>query len=135
MTKNLSGHYARALWNSKLIDKAIAQTKLKLKKVKYDCFIGRGLSGIMAAHLAHALGKELVIVRKPKERNHVQLVEGFNSFKNGIIVDDFISSGNTMDAIFDEVDVNKIHCILLYEAGRSTVKTYNKVPVVRLTLY
>ena len=51
----------------------------------------------MAAHLAKALHKELILVRKSREISHGGCaLNGFVSGENIIIVDDFIASGETM---------------------------------------
>ena len=96
MTKQTSGHYAERLWNDKEINKIIKFARNNIK-CKYDTFVGSGISGIMAAHLAKALHKELILVRKSGEISHGGCaLNGFVSGENIIIVDDFIASGETM---------------------------------------
>jgi orotate phosphoribosyltransferase len=115
MTQNNSGHYAYAIWNNETLDNALEDISIRLQNVDYDCFIGRGISGmVMAAHCAREFNKELVIVRK-NEEHHGSPIEGFTDFKKGIIIDDFMSSGNTIVSILNAFDnPTRIVGILLY---------------------
>jgi orotate phosphoribosyltransferase-like protein len=130
MTEQTSGHYAVKLWSNKDIDKVIKATKAKFRRISYDCFIGSGLSGgIMAAHLAKALNKELLIVRKKGDNSHGCALEGYTKFKRGVIVDDFITTGATMDRIIESCD--NIKYILLYNENKGTDE-YKDIPVKRV---
>jgi adenine/guanine phosphoribosyltransferase-like PRPP-binding protein len=71
---------------------------------EFDAFAFRGNSGaLMGMPLAFSLNKEIIVVRKTKdEEDHHswQMVEGLSP--NGariVIVDDFISSGRTIEVI------------------------------------
>lgn len=92
----------------------------------FDAIAFRGMSGaILAPIIAVALGKSLILVRKPNDGSHSQqnaswgptqftdshgntrkltnLVEGDVAARRYIIVDDFQSEGKTARAIRDEV--------------------------------
>jgi adenine/guanine phosphoribosyltransferase-like PRPP-binding protein len=80
----------------------------------------RGISGaLVAPALAVLLEKNLLVVRKPNESAHTRsLVEGNKSHAPYIIVDDFISSGDTIRHIVEAVkafdDSAKLVAIVCY---------------------
>lgn len=62
--------------------------------------VGRGISGqLMVWPLAYKLGLNALIVRKPNEDAHSISNVGFGDMKDYAVVDDFISSGDTIRAI------------------------------------
>lgn len=62
-----------------------------------------GLSGILVGILvATETRRPFAIVRKENESSHGLPVEG-HTFSKYVIIDDFISSGNTIDRILEEV--------------------------------
>lgn len=72
-----------------------------LLKHDFDSLAFRGMSGaVIAPTVAIALQKELLLVRKPDESAHsYHDVEGNVSSRKYIIIDDFIASGETAQAI------------------------------------
>jgi hypoxanthine phosphoribosyltransferase len=71
----------------------------------FDAIVCRGVSGlIMAPLLAYHGRKKLVITRKPDENSHSYTrIEGHLDIDTYIIVDDFVSSGMTIETIVDEI--------------------------------
>jgi adenine/guanine phosphoribosyltransferase-like PRPP-binding protein len=81
-----------------------------LKTYDFDAFAFRGMSGaLIAPVLAMLCGKSLIMVRKMKEDgsksdcHSKERVEGDLSATKYIIVDDFISSGQTITNIIQEI--------------------------------
>jgi adenine/guanine phosphoribosyltransferase-like PRPP-binding protein len=78
----------------------LPKAKAILKKYKFDAIAFRGMSGaLVAAPLALAIKKTLIMVRKPedeKARHSTRAVEGDRGAQSFVIVDDFVSSGTTM---------------------------------------
>jgi len=80
-----------------------------LKHWKFDTIAFRGISGaLLSAPIALALNKNMIIVRKPSDSSHSvtqyhHKVEGNANARSYIIVDDFVSSGTTMETIQEEV--------------------------------
>lgn len=93
-----------------------------LAKYEYDAIAFRGMSGaLIAPVLSFLTGKPLLMVRKPKsvEDGHsFYRVEGYSAAKHYVIVDDLISSGDTIRQIKSLVRSNfpEAECIgiLLY---------------------
>lgn len=77
------------------------------RELEFSHIACRGMSGVtIAAPLAYALHKSLIVVRKTKADSHAeQLVEGVPVHHpfSYLIVDDFIVSGNTVRTIVDEI--------------------------------
>ena len=72
-----------------------------LKKYDFDAIAFRGLSGaLIAIPMAHALDKTMIAVRKKGENNHSGAgVEGDWVARRYVIMDDMISTGNTVRTI------------------------------------
>lgn len=103
-----SSYLNKVLEGDKLNERVMkAKNILRQTKVKFDAIAFRGMSGaIFAANLATKMKKTLLIVRKPKqeEPSHAYaVVEGDRHSKKYIIVDDFVSTGNTLSTIVGEV--------------------------------
>ena len=80
--------------------------KRALAKYNYDALACRGVSGLLIAPLlACRLNKSLLVVRKPSEDNlhTTRTVEGDQAARRYIIIDDFMSSGETVNAIQEEI--------------------------------
>jgi orotate phosphoribosyltransferase-like protein len=132
MTEATSGHYAEGLWSNSSIEQIIRNARVALHKVDYECFVGRGLSGsLMAAHLAFALNKELLIVRKVNESSHGMPLEGYAKATKCVVVDDFISVGATMDTIMTALGTRKILLILLY-VHEMTSSKHKDIPIANI---
>lgn len=94
----------------------IAATTEQLR-VEYDAEIvlARGLSGtLVAAAMSTLFSTPFAVVRKEHENSHGRLLEVVDydeakakskEYRNWIIVDDLISSGSTVEAIFKAVEV------------------------------
>jgi orotate phosphoribosyltransferase len=97
-----SGHMRPYLTDSERrakINKSIEM--IKHSGQEFDVIAYRGASGaITAAIIGHEMRKPLVLVRKPEDKGHSYLkIEGPEDFKRYLIVDDFMSSGATYEAI------------------------------------
>lgn len=99
------------------------------KELEFDTIAFSGMSGsAMAFILANELNCTLLAVRREKEASHFvsgsrnEVVEGFYDANKYLIVDDFISSGDTIRRIASKIHgVNKLsECvgILLYSDTR-----------------
>jgi phosphoribosylpyrophosphate synthetase len=83
------------------VDKACAI----LGKYEFDAIAFRGMSGaIPSPVIALAMNKTMIMVRKPESESHSgRNVEGDRAARRYVIVDDFIESGATVQAIYDQV--------------------------------
>jgi len=75
---------------------------LRVRTKKFDAIAFRGMSGaLVAPAVAARLKKNLLMVRKPQENSHSSMkVEGFcETAQRYVIIDDFVSSGNTISEI------------------------------------
>lgn len=90
-----------------------------LKRFEFDAIAFRGMSGcLLAAPLAYLTGKTLIMVRKPEQSHTSLIVEGDKAAKTYVIVDDFISSGQTVKIIVQEVTkFSDAKCIGTLTAG------------------
>ena len=100
--------YHNTSFSPKRLKRCVARVARNLKKlqkkVPFDAIAFRGVSGAAIAFPVSALtGLHLICVRK--ERNsHGNRVEGpSRSIKRYVILDDFISSGETIRAIYGAV--------------------------------
>lgn len=80
--------------------------EIKKSGVKFDAIVFRGMSGaLVAPSVADKMKKPLVVCRK-KDNHHssysVEYIEGW--FENFIIIDDLISSGETILTILKMID-------------------------------
>lgn len=113
----MSSYYLHKALNPKSLNRIATETVKIARKVNAELIVVRGLSGILVAAAAGSeYGVPFAIVRKPGESTHASsgLEISYNDsdcsdddkYANWIIVDDFISSGATMKAIFEEVENN-----------------------------
>ena len=80
--------------------------KLNLSGLSFDAIAVRGTSGLIIGPIvAHLMDKYLIVVRKTKENSHASNLVECPNIRAGryIIIDDCIASGNTVNAIVDEV--------------------------------
>lgn len=76
----------------------------KRNDIQFDAIAARGLSGFLFAPIvAMALNKTLLVVRKGEKCHSGRTVEGDYGARNYIVIDDFISSGNTVSATVNEI--------------------------------
>nr|DAY45709.1 MAG TPA: adenine/guanine phosphoribosyltransferase [Crassvirales sp.] len=100
-------------WNSKY-PKYIAESISNVYKEGSITLVVRGTSGAMLAgaivnelsHLNPNIFPFILVVRKPKEISHCSSLDGIEHIKSTkyIIVDDFIVSGETIQAILSDLD-------------------------------
>ena len=97
MYKSNSGYLQKAFRPTNEIVEDALKT---LKGVEYDTMIGSGTSGLLVIPLlARALDKHFASVRKPNDASHKECdIEGVIGDR-WIFVDDFISSGATLDRV------------------------------------
>ncbi|GLE59572.1 hypothetical protein NJBCHELONAE_48850 [Mycobacteroides chelonae] len=83
---------------------ATAREQFELHGVECDTLVGTGLSGaLVVPQMARELGKEWLIVRKPKEGTHSSRpVEG-QLGQRWLFVDDGIQSGKTFRRVLDTI--------------------------------
>ena len=119
---------AYLLLNIPRLKKAIDRLVERLKPVSntFDSIAFRGVSGaLVAPAVAVQLGKGLVVVRVSKRSNHSgRMVEG-STKKRYIIIDDFISMGETVTKIITEIKKwrKEMECIGIYTYNPSNQKT------------
>lgn len=85
--------------------KFMRSKKFKKMYPEYDTLAFSGYSGaLIGPILALAMGKDMVLVRKPSDvRTSSYNVEGYRDIKKYIIVDDFVCSGDTAKRIIKGV--------------------------------
>ena len=90
------GHVRRVLTHDSVRDLLPKFVRI-MKRFEFDVIAFRGMSGcLLAAPLSYLTGKPLIMVRKPNDGSHSGMrVEGDYAAKSYIIVDDFVSTGNT----------------------------------------
>lgn len=104
---------------SGLVCEAVEQIRKLREELRFDAIAFRGSSGCALGYpVGAALEIPLIYVRKPEERSHGRPQEGFEgAVRTYIIVDDFISSGNTVRAIMETLQPAKCVGIVTYEYG------------------
>lgn len=89
---------------SKLVKKMTTALKNYKKKHPFDAIAFTGTSGAALAYpLSAALKIPLICVRKDRKCHYQHLVEGCITAERYVIIDDFISMGNTMKKITSEI--------------------------------
>ena len=92
--------------------------ELKGTRKKFDSIVVRGISGLLVGPpVALALGKHLLIVRKPDEDSHdsTPVINGKCGAKRALFLDDFRCSGATESAChkaLGTVNSKIVHCYL-----------------------
>lgn len=118
--------YLEKLIRIEEVKKTIRRSKALLKRYDFDTIAFRGMSGaLIAPHLALALNKHLILVRKNITDTHSEhTVEGNKGSLRYVIVDDLIATGNTVRTILDAVHVfaPKAICIGVLESIRDKRK-------------
>lgn len=74
-----------------------------LATIEFDTIAFRGMSGtFLGPALAVRLGKQMILVRKDRDRDHTHYaVEGYTKASRYVIVDDFQATGSTKEAIIN----------------------------------
>jgi orotate phosphoribosyltransferase-like protein len=109
-----------------VIKKSVSILKPKIND--FDTIVCSGISGLLIAPIvADKLKKDLVIVRKPRREESRYSHNDVEGVKPGryIIVDDLISSGNTITRIIDTIQDNEKH---LLEGHSTCVGIYVYIP-------
>lgn len=78
-------------------ERIIREAREQLEDVEFDTFVVTGMSGVsVASLLAHALGKNYLIIRKPDDLSTHSSRRGVGKIgKRWVFLDDFICSGDT----------------------------------------
>lgn len=99
-----AAHLTAFLQPSKL-GKRIRQCAAALEKYEFDTIAVRGVSGLLLGPgVAMVMGKSLIVVRKHEEDRHSpHICEGDRGTKRYVIVDDFMDTGATVEAIIHDV--------------------------------
>lgn len=124
--------YQRHIFNGAQFKARVEAVSQRVRELNPDFVACRGLSGIsVASAVSYVTGTPMAVVRKPGENPHSEgLVNGPYGMKGRyVIIDDFISSGDTVDDIMDAInsdsEENKCIGIILY--SQYTNSTYNSL--------
>ena len=119
------------------IEKTLGAARMLKEEYGYDTIAFCGMSGAaMAFILAYELEVHLLCVRKGTDDSHFhdvsrgRMLEGNVDTKKYLIVDDFISSGRTVNYIMDSIQANSSHaeCVamLMYAAPSFASQSYTR---------
>lgn len=113
----------------KMVEKSITKAEQLKSELKFDTLAFSGMSGAAIAFiLSHWLNIPLLCIRKKEENSHFRssrpscVCEGNLDAKRYLIVDDFISSGNTVNYIIESLaeEIPRAQCVgMLMYAGYS----------------
>ena len=113
----------------KMVEKAITKAEQLNKELKFDTIAFCGMSGAAAAFiLGHWMDIPLLCVRKKEENSHFRnsrpssVCEGNIGTRRYLIVDDFISSGATVNYMIENIgkEMPNAECVgMLMYAGYS----------------
>lgn len=100
--------------HSRIMDRA----RRVLPNVSFDAIAFTGVSGaLLAPPIARECGAGLILVRKAQDNSHAGIaLEGALDAETYIIVDDFVSSGDTVRNIIESITKNIIQCRYSREA-------------------
>jgi len=122
-----SAGYLRNYLNPKKSKAKFKKAVEILKGLKFDSIAFRGVSGaLIAPVLAHALNKNIIVVRKGNQNSHsYRTVEGNFDCKTYVIADDFVDTGRTVKTIKREIkkEAPDAQCIGVLEMADITGKT------------
>lgn len=105
MKRRSQMHYSRQAFDPKQIRKTLRELA---KDVEFDTVVATGVSGLMAApvlaQIHRARNINMVAVRKTTAGCHSsEMVEGDMGSVGWVFVDDFISSGDTLRRVYEQV--------------------------------
>lgn len=133
MTKkkhNYDTSHVEKVFELEHVKRLIPRAAKLLKGVEFDAIAFRGMSGcLFAAPLALHLGKPMIMVRKPNASHTARTVEGDRAAYTYIIVDDFVSTGATVQEIIQAITAwakhgnQKVKCVGVMTA-RAVLRTY-----------
>jgi adenine/guanine phosphoribosyltransferase-like PRPP-binding protein len=123
--------YLGEVFNSDLfqsmVERAIRQARILKQELGFEAIAFTGTSGSAIAYiLGYTLDVPLICIRKEGENTHYRTwderhkhIEGYVGAKSYLIVDDFISSGKTVDRIMNVIEDNCPECkcvgMLMYQ--------------------
>lgn len=127
---------------AKTITKLVAAIRKFKKNNPFDAIAFTGTSGAAAAYpLSLRLKIPLICVRKERSHSYLE-VEGAYSMSKYIIVDDFISSGKTIDQIVLKINnaykalaykkPTPIGIVLYHSFGKNSDDKWKNIPVVKI---
>lgn len=96
------------------VERIVRDLPAVMQRFKADFVAVRGTSGIfIAAAVQVQLDVPILLMRKPGEDSHGRMLEGdYNhSYKRGLILDDFISSGSTVDGMIEDMADAGLVCV------------------------
>lgn len=103
-------HYSGSLFDRARLterrDDLASELGVIMRQTDADCLFVTGKSGIaMAFTLLAEYSVPIITVRKPDERSHGVVFEGPTNFepKRYLILDDFVSSGDTVERVLSQV--------------------------------
>lgn len=95
-------------------DHVIKTAKNKLRGIKFDTFVGTGVSGAVAVPLlARAMRKHWMIVRKSGDSTHSSRVCEGRMGTRWIFLDDLISSGSTVRRVYKDIQYHLPHAVMV----------------------
>lgn len=124
-------HYSGSMFDRSILvqrrDDLVLALGSIMRQTNADCLFVTGKSGIaMAFALLTEYSVPIITVRKPDERSHGVMFEGPTDYepKRYLILDDFVSSGTTVERVMAQVHnycraVNKPECVGVIEWDRS----------------
>jgi hypoxanthine phosphoribosyltransferase len=102
---NNSAYYLQSFLNPRIAKDIINQCVHELQGKDFDTIAFRGLSGaLIAPQIAALMGKDLVAVRKGETCHSSNMVEGNLQTVRYVIVDDLMSTGDTVRKIMEEIN-------------------------------
>ena len=125
MSKEIHSSYLYNPLDIQIVKRKIVPNAVKqLKEDDFDTIVFRGMSGALIAPIvAMRLNKNILMVRKPSDCSHSGYsgkAEGCVEIDKYVIIDDFISTGHTVDNIISAVKESnskaKLEGIFLYNA-------------------
>jgi adenine/guanine phosphoribosyltransferase-like PRPP-binding protein len=120
--------YIEELLDPEHLDRIVREiiTRLERENIEFDSIAFRGMSGaLVSPSVATCLKKNLIIVRKGETTHAVDRVNyhRIKAPKRFIIIDDFVSSGDTLREIlkkvFDKFENSVCVCIILYNSSHN----------------
>lgn len=124
----LSANYSEAVFSHERIRRVVDDLSLAIPALmqlhEADTIVVSGKSGISAGFAALTrINFPLAVVRKPGENSHGSLIEGTDQhdMRRYIILDDFVSSGSTVDRIVEDIDKragSDVHLVAIIEYDR-----------------
>ncbi len=102
--------YMEYLVRHEVLDQLVAKSNTFLRGrfgiqiPDFDCLAFSGCSGMLVGSpLSLALKKPFIIIRKHPETHSEHICEGFHAAKKYVLVDDFVSSGKTLDLVVNRI--------------------------------